>query len=444
MQNSIRLLSRIGATNIRVLRGMVFVFLFMLFCKFAGLAKEMAIAARHGTSLPVDIYVFVYVFVSWVPLLFQSIGQSALVPLFARLESRIGKKFYGELLVVTVLIGLSLWLILHSFSNEIILLVAPSLTPDSQDLAAQFTRAIAPCVVLLMLITVVSSELLSREKHANTLAEAIPALIMFVCVLFWPDHRPALEAFSTGILIGLFLQLLVLVKLSSPELHLGVFYGAVSTAAWRNMLGAMSILVVGSIVIGLAKPIDQILAVQYGEGAVSRLSYAGRVLALGIGLGTTVVTRALLPVLSDSKYTLQVRLDITRQWTFLILCAGAVGASVAWWVSPGLVEFIFQRGAFTDSDSRVVTELVRFGLFQIPFVMAGMVMVQFFAGLGEFRIVAVSGMLGAAIKIVGVLPLASLLGLPGIVLSSALMYLGAFAFLVWRCSIKQAECRQST
>lgn len=423
---------RVGDSNVRVLRGIVLVFCFMVLGRVAGLAKEMAIAHRYGIGGTVDIYVFVFVIISWIPVVFQSIGQSVLVPLFGKLDAQKRQLFFSELLVVTFALGAVLCLVLVHSAHHLINFLAPGFSTEMQSLAVGFTRTIAPAAILLLMITVLSSELLSRERHSNTLAEVVPAIVLFIFVVIWPQDRPSLEPFAIGILVGLGLHLLVLLYISRPRLPRGMFSKKSRNSAWSDMRSSMSILALGALVLGVAKPVDQIMAARLGEGAVSQLSFAVRILALGIGLGTTMVTRALLPVLSDKANSVASRFVIARQWTALMLVASSMGIVLAWWFTPAFVAVIFERGAFTGDDTLAVAGIVRFGLLQVPFILSGMVIVQLFASMQEYRVIAVSGAVGAAIKMMAIIPMVTFFGIQGIVLSSTLMYAGTFGYLIFR------------
>lgn len=420
---------RLGDSNYRILRGIVLVFFFMVLGRLAGLLKEMVIAYRHGVSEVVDVYVFTFVVVSWIPVVFQSIGQSILVPLFRRLDPEKRRIFFSELLLVTILFGIGVCLFLFFCAGSIIQLLASGFSPETMDSATSFIRLISPSVVLLMIVTIFSAELLSREHHSNTLAEAAPALVLFVTVLAWPLDRPPLEPFAFGTLFGLVLHCLILVWISQPTLTKKLFSPDGHGGIWRELGAAMTVLGVGAIIMAVAKPLDQMVAARFGEGAVALLSYSMRTLALGIGLGMTMVSRALLPVLSDTSNSVTTRFRITRQWTLYMLVIGVLGVLAAWGVIPSLVQVVFERGAFTADNTVQVSNLVRYGLFQVPFILVGMVIVQLFTSLGEYRIVAISGIVGAIVKLVTIVPMASFLGLPGIMLSSAVMYFGTFLYL---------------
>jgi peptidoglycan biosynthesis protein MviN/MurJ (putative lipid II flippase) len=431
------IVAKLGDANYRVLRGIFLVFVFMVLGRLAGLLKEMVIAYRHGVGEVVDIYVFGFVVVSWIPVIFQSIGQSILVPLFSKLDETRRGAFFTELLLVTLLAGAMVCLVIFVFAGDFIRLLAPGFSYSAVESAELFARVISPSVVLLMLVTVFSAELLAKEQHANTLTEAVPAIVLFLFVLAWPVSRPPLEPFAFGTLAGLFCQLIILILISRPQITTGIFTSADQGSVWRDVAAALSVLGVGAMIMAIAKPVDQIVAARFGEGGVSTLSYASRVLALGIGLGTTMVTRALLPVLSDGGQSDSARLAITRQWTLIMFFTGVVGAAIVWWFVPPVVGLLFERGAFTSHDTLAVSSLVRYGLLQIPFILVGMVVVQLFTSIRDYKTVAISGVVGAIVKVLTVLPLASMLGLPGVMLSSAIMYLSTFLYLLFQYRAKR-------
>ncbi len=72
----------------RIVRGAVWVSLFVLLGKLAGAVKEMAVAYRYGVSGVVDAYQLAFTVVTWIPGTLVSVIGVVLIPILVRLRQR--------------------------------------------------------------------------------------------------------------------------------------------------------------------------------------------------------------------------------------------------------------------------------------------------------------------------------------------------------------------
>lgn len=437
-----KLIAKLGDDNWRVLRGILIVSGFVILGKFAAVAKEMTLAYRFGVGRTIDIYVFAFVLISWVPAVFQSVVQSIVVPLFNRLAPPDRESFFSELVTGAAAFGGLLIVIVFMLPEEVYWWLASGFTPDMKREVVATLRLLSPCVLLLALIAVFSSEMLSREKHANTLFEAIPALVMCLFVVFWQARNQPILPLILGTLTGLVIQLVALMysRYKQTGMFVPVLY--LRHPAWRQLAGAIGILLVGTLIMSLVKIIDQYFAASLGEGNVSKLSYALRVLTLGVALGNTVLSRAILPVLSENGKSRQSRLNLAWQWSHYTFLLSFIISVVAWYLAPWAVALLFERGAFMAQDTKAVASIVQFGILQVPFVMTSMIFVQLFAALGEYRKIAFSSVIAIVVKLICAPIAVSWLGLEGLLLSTSLMYAANFIYFailvqLWRRNADQ-------
>jgi putative peptidoglycan lipid II flippase len=107
------------------------------------------------------------------------------------------------------------------------------------------------------------------------------------------------------------------------------------------------------------------------------------------------------------------------RWIALVSVAGIV---VLVPLSMTIVRLLLQRGAFTEADTRMVSHVQICYLVQAPFYLIGILGVRLLSALGHNRtLVWVSGM-NVATNLAGNYLLMHILGLPGIALSTACVY----------------------
>ena len=408
---------------------MAWVMTFVLLGKLAGATKEMAIAYRYGVREVLDVYILVFTLVMWLPTVWTSVLQSVLVPLSVGLEDNERKVFHSQLTGLTLLVGSSLSLLLALALPRTIAMLPTRISDEGLAYASQFAVGLAPLTGAGFIIGLLMAQLLAKERHGNTLLEAIPALTLLATVLLWPQSGE-IQPLLLGSLSGVSLQILGLWLLLRKTRWVVQPNWGFTAPAWRAFFQGIGIMAVGQFIMSFANPIDQLMAARLGEGAIATLGYANRLLALILGLGATAVGRAILPVLSEVACDKQQAWQLAKRWSQLLLLLGTVVVPVALWLAPWGVKILFERGAFTAEDTRTVTHVVQFGLLQLPFYFVGIVLVQFFVSLQYYWVILISGILAIFAKIVGNYAFSISFGVSGIALSTATMYCITCLYLI--------------
>ena len=426
-----RLIDLSSGSNRRILKGMFLVTIFMVIGKVIAAAKEVVVAYEYGVSVYLDIYLLGFVLVLWIPSVLASVIQATLVPLLNSAETDDQTAFSSQLFGVSILVATFLGVALFVLAPYALDLFNSRLDQSNFDLSVTVFRLLVPVAVLQILISLFSAELLAREKHANTLYESLPSLVLLVIVFLFSAGAKDIYVLVIGTVFGYFLQLLcLLLTLIRYQFWAGISF-RLNSYLWVEFRRSISVLFLGTLVVSLVIPIDQYLASSLGEGAVSSLSYATKLLILFVGLGVTVVSRSILPVLSSQNYDQLEKANICMVWSFRVFCLGAVGLIVGWPLAPWIVSTLFERGEFGSDSTMIVVDAFRYGLLQLPFLYAGMVLIQFFASTRRQNVIAMSGLVAVIVKILTGFILASSMGLSGITLSTSLMYFATYIFFLY-------------
>jgi len=419
------------AAHLRIAKGMVLVAFFVLLGKLVGALKEMAIAYRYGVSGVVDAYVFSLTFVTWLPVLWQSVLSAVLVPTFVSLPERQKSLFLSELMGFHAIVGAALALVIAVGLPFLV----PHVFPGSSEIvvfnATALTKGLAPVAMLSMLGGVLFTRLLAEERFISTLTESLPALAVLIAVLAWPSDgvapvssSPLLYGtlFGFGMYVGALWLLLGSGGISTP------FRWTFRSVAWRSIWRSLGYMALGQLVISLTGPIDQVMAASLGEGAISTLSYANRVVALILGLGATAVGRSILPVLSKTISHPRSAWHVAKRWAQLLSLLGGCVALLGWWLAPWVINILFMRGAFSFADAEKVAEIFRYGMLQVPFYFSGIVIVQFLASYGKYKEMGAIAATATVTKILANLILMKWMGVSGIALATGIMYMSSFLF----------------
>ncbi len=403
---------------------MVWVALFVFLGRLAGAGKEMAIAYRYGVSAEVDAYLFVLNLVRWPVSVWFSVLTAVLVPLAARMRQGATAelpRFRAELFGLALLIGLTLaalaWLGLPS------LLRAPwtGLPATTVALASEMVPPLVFLVPMGVVISLFSAWMLAAGRHANTLLEGVPALAIALAVVVF--SRGGIEPLVWGTLAGFAFHL---TSLAIPLAGRGEIEAPRFTRQsphWLPFWHSFGFMLAGHALMSFVGIIDQFFAAHLGTGAIATLSYANRILALILGLGATAVSRATLPVFSKTEAQGGAQGHrLASHWVRLLFLLGVIAMIVAWGSARWAVQLLFERGAFTLEDTLAVTGVLRYGLVQVPFYFAALVLVSYVSSQRRYTLLFWSGVIGLGSKIIGNVVLIPLFGINGIAMAWGLVY----------------------
>jgi putative peptidoglycan lipid II flippase len=419
------------STHLAILKGLFWVALFVFLGKIAGAAKEMAIAYRYGVSEHVDAYLFLFNLITWPIAVWFSVITYILPPIAAKLSQSDGNalvKFRAELLAFSLLLGI---IVAQLFWFGLPLLFKTTwlgLSPKTISIASGMIAEIASLAPFGILVGLFSTWLLSSGRHVNTLLESVPALSILLAVLLLPEF--GIKALAWGTVAGYAIHMLALMfpLARHKEIELPRFTS--KSEQWPYFWKGFGILLIGSALSGLNTIVDQFFAAKLDTGSISIISYANRILALILGLGATAIARATLPVFSKMKSQNSGNLQrIAMFWVNLMLLLGLLTAAISWWLAPWMVKLLFERGAFKASNTLIVVDLFRDGLFQVPFYFAALTLVTLLASHGKHKLMAISGTSNLLVKAVANYYLLPIYGVNAMMLSSGVMYFASFVLL---------------
>jgi peptidoglycan biosynthesis protein MviN/MurJ (putative lipid II flippase) len=421
----------------RILRAMLSVSLFLTITKFVGAAKEMVVAAAYGTSPVVDAYLYLTNLLNLPASILSSIMMTILVPYLIRLKPRTADEaavFKREFLGTTL------------FASAVIALVAGctmfyALSSGLTGLPAQ-TVLLAKAMLLPTVLTVpfgivagfLAANVMAQHRQTNTLLEGVPALCILVLVLALPSRSLAQLAWAT--LAGFVVQLVLLMLVQPAGERLPRPVLSWRSPAWRGLVRGFGLLLVGQAFASAPTVVDQIMVAPLGSGAIATLGYASRVISLLVGLGATAIARALLPVLSEfstSDYSPARR--VASHWVVALFLAGIAVGVAAWGIAPWGIRLLFQRGAFTAEDTAGVVQALRWGVLQLPFYFAALVVVQLIASASDYRTFLYIGAINFVTKVTANYLLIPVFGIGGALLATSVMYAVSFPTL-WLFSLK--------
>lgn len=412
--------------------------------RILGLLREQVVAYLFGARWQTDAFNVAFRIPNLLRDLFaEGALSAAFVPTFtdARVNAGEGRAWQlaGRVITLLVVVLSAVTLAIALLARPIVLALAPGFadTPGKTELAAQMARIMSPFLLFIALAAVVMGVLNTYGRFfVPALAPAAFNVASILCgVLLTPlMPRFGLEpivSLAIGALIGAIGQFAVQLPAAiacgfhfRPELSW-------SDPGVRRMVALMLPATIGLSATQASILVDTQFASRFGEGAVSYLSFAFRLIQLPIGLfGVAIATANLAAVsrhaASGDAPALKANLArAIRLGAFLTLPATA-GLIV---LREPIIRVIYEHGRFTsDATAQTAWALLMYtvGLFAYAIVK---ILVPTFYALGDTRAPVRSSIIALLVKIAINFPLVALLGFAGLALSTSVAAIVNLALL---------------
>ncbi len=425
-------LSSLHHAHFKIAKGIGWTLFFVVIARLIGAGREMAMAAHYGVSEIVDAYLFVFNLLSWPFTVWFSALSVVLVPTVMRLHHNGDgavalQRFRSGLLGVSIIIGIIFATLFWLLLSTGLLLPYIGFPASTAALARTMANWLAPMVPFGFVVSFYSAWVMATGRYINTLIEAVPPLAIMVAVILFANG--GVVPLASGTLVGFILQVLMLVAVlrKSGETTAPVFTGG--GPEWRQFWRNIGVMATGHALIAASVVIDQVMAAALDPGTIATLGYANRIVALMLSLIALTVNRSILPIFSGMRAGRDPSLSrLAMQWSAFLFLGGAATAIVALWFAPSLVAQLFQRGAFTAENTRAVSAVFSFALFQIPFYCGGLVLTALLGASGRYGMIASLAATNLLVKIMMNWLLIPSFGAAGIALATGVMY--ALSFLV--------------
>jgi putative peptidoglycan lipid II flippase len=332
-----------------------------LLSRITGLVRESLKAAAFGAGAQMDAFEVAFRLPNILRRLFaEGAFSQAFVPIFSEyhrqrgegptreLMSRVATLLAVVLLVVTAAGVLAAPWLVYALATGF------DRTPGKVELTAQMIRIVFPYLLFVSLVSLAGGVL--NVFHRFAIPAFTPVLlnlsIIGAALFLAPYCEPPIVALAWGVLIGGVAQLALQVR---PLWKLGMLPSPRfdwRDAGVRRVLAAMGPAVLGVSAAQISALINTQLAASLGDGRVSWITYADRLMEfptalLGVALGTV-----LLPMLArhhadanPAEYS--ALLDWGLRLAFLLALPAALAL---WLLAVPLVATLYQYGRFTAND----------------------------------------------------------------------------------------------
>lgn len=346
----------------------------VMLSRVLGLARELIFAALFGAGRGMDAFLTAFRAPNLLRDLFaEGALSTAFVTVFSQKIATEGEgsawRLASKMASLTTIFMSLVCLLGVIFAEPLIGVLAPGFPAEKAALTIQLTRIMYPFILLVSLAALVMGMLNAVNRFtAPALASSffnigsIAGGVIFGWLIDPRFGEKALVGLALGTLLGGLLQLGVQI----PDLIRSGFR-LVIDLNWRDpgvrrVVILMLPAVIAASAVQINVMVNSIFASYLGNGPISWLSYAFRLMQLPLGVFGVAVATVTLPVVSrasalgDMGRFRSTLAKAMRLAVFLTL-PSAVGLIV---LAEPIISLIYQRGKFLDSDSLHTAEALQF------------------------------------------------------------------------------------
>jgi putative peptidoglycan lipid II flippase len=373
--------TKLSGESRAIFHGISWVAIFLLAAKSIAAVKELLVAKHYGASALLDGYLFAFNVANWPILIFANMASNVLVPILVNLHARnrIGySQFKRELLLGGFACGVFMGVISWFLMPQLLDASWVGLNDSAKKAAHQAIPFVSVMVPFGVVSAIYSAYLMSEQRHANTFLDGAPSLIIMIALFSWPwgSNEISLVPILWGTLLGFVVQALWLARLNKSKEEgnfscerLSKYWGEVSKSSLH--IGLTQFLIFTAIFV------DQIFLARLPEGNISGYGYAYRVILLILGLSSTALARAILPILTGMD-NYEKKCQLIQAWAIRVFWIGLMVAILLMVFSNPIIEILFERGRFTKDDTQLVSWIFVIFLIQLPFALSFTVLTQWF------------------------------------------------------------------
>jgi len=340
--------------------------------RLLGLARDSAIAHFFGAGGAVSAFrLALQIPQIAYDLLIGGLVSAALVPVFSEYVGREEREELGRVAgafcsLAALLLALVV-LLLEVLAPWAVALMGGGLEARFQEQAVADLRLIAPALFFLGLSGAVSGLLYALKRFAYPAFATAVFNAGIVLLILLAERFLGIASAAVGVVAGAFLQLaLQLPGLRGTHLRLA---GRFSHPALRRILLLYLPVLLGVTISIVGTVIDRRLASATGESSIAWMQNATTLIQTPLGLIAAAVSLAVLPSLSrasasQDERAFQSHLGLGLRLILTLVVPATVGLYA---LGRPLVALLFEHGAFTSADTRMVTLALYLYLLGLPF-----------------------------------------------------------------------------
>ena len=389
-----------------------------------GFFKEIVVANTFGLSELLDTFYIAILVPSFISGVFLGSFNSVFIPNYVS-ELKTGKSigaFQSTSFLMTILVSLLFLIIAFLFTDVYLETFFKGHTQQYYDLIKVQFYYVAPCILFWGFSSLINGILtIDDEFTFSSLNTVFTPISIIFCLVFFKEQLGTI-VLAFGTLIGSFLSFLfiltVAIKRNIIHLHKPDFKSVNIKILFKQLPAKLS----SSLLSGINPLVDQYFSAQLVIGSIAALNYGIKIPAFGISIIGAALGNVLLPYFS--KNAIDNRQETFKKLTkilkYLIIVSSIV-VVIGIFLSAPIISILFERNAFTSSDTVIVSKIQQMYLLQIPSYVTGLVMVKFLTSINKNNFMVLASIINLLLNIVLNYMLIKSMGVYGLALATSLV-----------------------
>ncbi len=422
-----------------MLQAFLVVLAITLLARLVGVGKEMTVAAVFGAGDALDAFLIALLLPASLAALAGGALAPALVPvLLPQLDGDAGRRaaarrMIGAATTATVLLALALTALLAAAAPLLMPVVAAGFGPPKRALTLELLLSLLTLLPLAMLGALWAAVLQAARGLAELSAAPafVPAATAAAALLV---GGPQPQALVWGTVAGFALQgLFLAASVARRGLLAPPLLAFAADPGLRRASRQFGMVLAGAALMTTTELVDLSMAAMLEPGSVASLNFGGRITAFAVSIGAFALGAVALPHFSQLATEggwPALAASLRRQFAALAVVTLPATALLVLLAEP-LVRLLFERGSFDAADTALVAATHAFYALQIPFALAGTLVVRAISAVGANHILISAAAINLGVNIGLNLLFMRWLGAPGIALSTACVYFVSTAYCLF-------------
>ncbi len=387
----------------------------IMLSRILGLVREQVFAGLFGAGLVYDAFVVAFRIPNLLRDLFaEGALSAAFVTVFSAYDKQRSKeetwRLAANVLNFFLVLLSGVTLLTMVFAEEIVGVLAPdfSLVAGKTALTTRLTMIMAPFLICISLAAVVMGILNTKGRFfVPAMASSffnLGSIIGGTALAYILPRfgQPAILGMAIGTLIGGLLQLgIQLPALSTTGFRYRWVFD-LKDPGLRRILVLMIPAMIGMSATQITLFINTNFATSCGQGAVSWLYYAFRLVQLPIGIFGVALSIAILPILARQAAdkdlpAIKDTMVSSLTMVFALTIPATAGLII---LSQPIIRLIYQHGAFTAADTLATAETLACYALGLLAYSANKVLVPAFYALDKTKIPVIASFIAIVVNIV--------------------------------------------
>ena len=368
-----------------------------------GFFKEIVVANTFGLSELLDTFYIAILVPSFISGVFLGSFNSVFIPNYVS-ELKTGKSigaFQSTSFLMTILVSLLFLIIAFLFTDVYLETFFKGHTQQYYDLIKVQFYYVAPCILFWGFSSLINGILtIDNEFTFSSLNTVFTPISIIFCLVFFKEQLGTI-VLAFGTLVGSFLSFLfiltVAIKRNIIHLHKPDFKSVNIKILFKQLPAKLS----SSLLSGINPLVDQYFSAQLIIGSIAALNYGIKIPAFGISIIGAALGNVLLPYFS--KNAIDNRQEtfkkVTKILKYLIIVSSIV-VVIGIFLSAPIISILFERNAFTSSDTVIVSKIQQMYLLQIPSYVTGLVMVKFLTSINKNNFMVLASIINLLLNVV--------------------------------------------